>query len=78
MGDWMKMVEMEIHDTEEHVFEPVTTEMSAYEIGVEATLRAVVEDLCARGLLDSMATDVATTVRARVYGVISAIGKSIP
>lgn len=74
--EW-EMVEMEVSDTEEIVFEPVTTELSVFEIGVEATCRAVIEDLVARGLLESMAADVATTVRARVYGVTSAIAKGI-
>lgn len=74
----MEWIEIEPSDTEPHVFEPVTTELSAYEIGVEAALGAVIEDLVARGLLESMATDVATTVRARVYGVTSAIAKGIP
>ena len=74
----MEWVEIEPSDTEPHVFEPVTTELSAYEIGVEAVLVAVVEDLVARGIMESMAADVATTVRARVYGVTSAIAKSIP
>lgn len=76
--EWVEMLEMEVHDTEEHVFEPVTTELSAYEIGVEAALGAVIEDLVARGIMESMAADVATTVRARVCGVTSAIAKGIP
>lgn len=74
----MEWVEIEPSDTEEIVFEPVTTELSGFDIGVEAVLRAVIEDLVARGLLESMATDVATTVRARVYGVTKAIAKGIP
>lgn len=74
----MEWVEIEPSDTEPHVFEPVTTELSGFDIDVEAVLRAVIEDLVARGLLESMATDVATTVRAKLYGVTTAIATKIP
>jgi sulfur transfer complex TusBCD TusB component (DsrH family) len=64
---------MVIDDAGDEVFAPVTTELSAFDVGVEATLAALLEDLVARGLLESFAGDVALTVRDKVYGIRSTV-----
>jgi hypothetical protein len=48
------------------VFEPPTLELSPYDLAIEMTLSALVDDLIDRGFLSSMASDIAASVRMRV------------